>query len=241
METNESISQIVELLNKADNLSSKQKKAFQQVSRDYNKSIEKEATKQIAELLKETDPETKARMEGKGLKQRDDGHWVKDPNAGDDSSEATESKKEPSGYTHGHRGAIVDSYETTIVDGELAYTGNPKKSTGSLAEAHKAVADVAHEGYENLSTEARELHITGDSMPELSNRRDSIIRNLKRKLDKGTYETDKAVKLAGYLIDDANKQYKKDFGHSFSTAQRKEVATQWIKEFEGEVAAGNYD
>ena len=78
-------------------------------------------------------------------------------------------------------------------------------------------------------------------MPELNNRRNSIISNLKRKLDKGTYESGKAVKLATYLIDDANKQYKKDHGHSFSPAERKEVAIQWVKDFEGEVASGNYD
>lgn len=125
--------------------------------------------------------------------------------------------------------------------GEQFTGGASAKSIDSLKENSSKAAEIAHEGYENLSDEARELHITSDSMPELSNRRNAITRNLKSKLDKGTYESGKAVKLAAYLIDDANKQYKKDFGHSFSPAERKEVAIQWVKDFEVEASYGNYD
>ena len=125
--------------------------------------------------------------------------------------------------------------------GEQFTGGASAKSTDSLKENSSETERIALLGYDNLSTEARELYLTAENMPEIEPRANAIISNLRNKLDKGTYESGKAVKLAAYLIDDANKQYKKDFGHSFSPAERKEVAIQWVKEFEDKVAYGAYD
>ena len=58
-----------------------------------------------------------------------------------------------------------------------------------------------------------------------------IISNLKRKIRKGIYDHDKAQKLWMYLVDDAAKEYVKEFGST-----QDDVATMFPKETRQQVA-----
>jgi hypothetical protein len=58
-----------------------------------------------------------------------------------------------------------------------------------------------------------------------------IISNVKRKLAKNVYDHDKAQKLWMYLVDDAAKEYVKEFGST-----QDDVATMFPKETRQEVA-----
>lgn len=50
------------------------------------------------------------------------------------------------------------------------------------------------------------------------------INNLAKKMAKGVYDKDKAVKLWLYLVQDGAKQYKKEYGANFSTSIKKLTA-----------------
>ena len=67
---------------------------------------------------------------------------------------------------------------------------------------------------ETVDTEAsRELDLYIMNSEELYRRKFMpIILNLKRKMAKGIYDHEKAVKLWMYLVDDAAKEYVKEFG-----------------------------
>jgi uncharacterized protein (DUF2384 family) len=58
-----------------------------------------------------------------------------------------------------------------------------------------------------------------------------IISNIKRKLKKNVYDHDKAQRLWMYLVDDAAKEYVKEFGST-----QDDVATMFPKETRQEVA-----
>ena len=58
-----------------------------------------------------------------------------------------------------------------------------------------------------------------------------IISNLKRKIAKGVYDHDKAQKLWMYLVDDAAKEYVKEFGST-----QDDVANMFPKETRQQVA-----
>ena len=106
----------------------------------------------------------------------------------------------------------------------------------------KSLSDESYDSYENLSADARELHIMSDNDPDIYRQRLIPIReNLKKKMKKGIYERSKAEKLAKYLMDDVSKKYQKDFGTSFTPDQRREAAAHWVKDFEDNYAFGEYD
>ena len=75
-----------------------------------------------------------------------------------------------------------------------------------------------------------------------------IIRNLMTKKARGVYDSNKAVKLFGYMADSGAKEYHKDHGdpnqpwhRSFNTATRHETAKNLHSHFEKEADVGNYD
>ena len=69
-----------------------------------------------------------------------------------------------------------------------------------------------------------------------------IYKNLARKKTKKIYNHTMAIKLMTHAVNDANKKYKKEYGISFSTSVRYQVAKNMVKIFEGEYRynKGNY-
>jgi len=74
-----------------------------------------------------------------------------------------------------------------------------------------------------------------------------IIKNLITKMARGTYDSEKAVKMFMYLVESGAKKYKKEFGDGlkwhemFNVATRREVAKSLRDSFETEAELGNYD
>ena len=78
-------------------------------------------------------------------------------------------------------------------------------------------------------TNVRELELYANNTGELYNQKQSIIKNLTKKVEKGTYDPALAPKLWRYWVDAAAKMYAKEFGNGepiFSIADRNEVARQ---------------
>jgi hypothetical protein len=76
----------------------------------------------------------------------------------------------------------------------------------------------------------------------------SIMKNLAKKILKGTYDSTKAVKLWQYLADSGAQKYTKEFGNGgktsfgvFTSADRKEVARELAKTFEASVKNDELD
>ena len=66
-------------------------------------------------------------------------------------------------------------------------------------------------------------------------RRQPIEKNLQSKFDKGDYVADKAVNLWRYFTDEAAKKYAKEYGGSFSVADRQAAALELALAHHGEM------
>ena len=73
----------------------------------------------------------------------------------------------------------------------------------------------------NPTTESKELFLfaTNDSFL-YHHHTEPIIKNLKKKAEKGIYNSEKAVDLYYYLATAASEKYYKDFGYKFSVTDR---------------------
>lgn len=78
--------------------------------------------------------------------------------------------------------------------------------------------------YAALSTDATELVLFAENTEPLYAQFQSIIDNLTRKIDKGTYRPELAPKLWRYWTDAAAKAYKREHGYQFPPAIRQEAA-----------------
>jgi len=80
---------------------------------------------------------------------------------------------------------------------------------------------------QTLSIDATELTQWAENLGSIYGMRVNIAQNLARKIDKGIYDAEKAVKLWRYWFDAAAKNYRKEFGCSnalFPPAIRDEAA-----------------
>jgi hypothetical protein len=82
--------------------------------------------------------------------------------------------------------------------------------------------------------EARELSLYAVNDGQLYHQRtQAILANLRKKIAKGTYDAEKALKLWQYLADDAARKYREEFGMTggFNKATRtlaaKEIASHY--------------
>ena len=97
-----------------------------------------------------------------------------------------------------------------------------------------------------MSVESTELklYIDNDYQLYTSGRRKSIIDNLLRKKNAGTYSHTKAVKLWEYFAEDGAKKYAREYGGSwhqvFSKSDRREVAKGLADDFEAQWRAGEW-
>jgi hypothetical protein len=103
---------------------------------------------------------------------------------------------------------------------------------------------------DEAAAEALELWI--DNTAELSpagprGQGREIVKNLIRKIRKGTYDPKQAPKLWGYLMESGAKHYVKESGErtpwhvKFNTATRAALAERYARQFEQDYEAGEYD
>jgi hypothetical protein len=90
---------------------------------------------------------------------------------------------------------------------------------------------------ERLSDEMRELKLYIDNDASIYRQRYiPILKNLSKKKKKGNYRKGLASKAFMYLIDDGAKRYVKSYGGNardvFPTRERKELAKEYVDEFE---------
>jgi hypothetical protein len=105
----------------------------------------------------------------------------------------------------------------------------------------EVMSDLSHRHNESPNehkVRELELYVENDSRTYHS-RLIPIYKNFQRKKANGTYKHDLAVKGMMYAVNDSNKNYKKDFGYSFSVPVRQAVARKMVNFFEVEYSAGN--
>ena len=87
-----------------------------------------------------------------------------------------------------------------------------------------------------MSIESRELTLFATNTYSLYvSRALPIIANLRKKIAKGTYDPTLALKAWQYLADDAAKLYVKEFGGSFTKADRIECAAELAECYNAEL------
>jgi len=93
--------------------------------------------------------------------------------------------------------------------------------------------------------ESRELKLFIDNDSRLYRQRMMpIFRNLSKKMAKGTYKKSLAERAFMYLVNDGVKRYISDFGgdkDTFSRSDKKEVAKQFVQEFQDAYDNEEYD
>lgn len=101
---------------------------------------------------------------------------------------------------------------------------------------------------DNMSDGARELKLYIENDGDLYRRQwQPIIKNLTIKVAQGKYDTEKAVKLFMYLMDNGAKQYAKEFATPgewnkiFSRSDRMEAAREFTADFEHYFKEGYYN
>ena len=105
--------------------------------------------------------------------------------------------------------------------------------------------------YDKMGPEARELKNTMDSTEEgYKQQYIPILKNLSKKMKKGTYDKEKAVKLMMYYVANGAKKYAKDFGGGgatgpsvggFDKKTREEAARAYVEDFEDDWDNKNFD
>ena len=98
------------------------------------------------------------------------------------------------------------------------------------------------------SVEGDELFMYIVNQPDLYRQRLlPIYKNAVTKMAQGKYDSNKAVKLFMYAVDDGAKRYSKEFSTGkddramFPKKVRQDVATRLRDDFEEEASLGNYD
>ena len=94
------------------------------------------------------------------------------------------------------------------------------------------------------ATAARELYLFIENERSLMRQRDSIIKNISRKMKSGKYDHKKAPKLWMYWVDSGAKEYDKLYSSpgvkTFDKETKMSVAVQIADEMKAEIELGNY-
>lgn len=124
--------------------------------------------------------------------------------------------------------------EMNVNQAMTAAAGHDHSQPSTRAEATRSLAransqEVDHDG-------ATELALTIENDGNLYRRRaQPIIKNLAKKMSKGSYNAALATKLWMYLANDGAAQYKKEYGVNFNVPTRKLVAEKLRDSYEEEV------
>lgn len=85
----------------------------------------------------------------------------------------------------------------------------------------------------NITEESRELFLYAINDGNLyRNMVTPIINNLRKKAAKGIYDKEKAIDAYYHVATEASKKYERDFGYSFSVADRFTVAVELVDYYE---------
>lgn len=120
------------------------------------------------------------------------------------------------------------------------------KAIGSQAVIVKE-ASVKEAAFENApgEAEAHELELFAENTGELYPQKEQIIKNLQKKMDKGTYDPNLAWRLWLYWVDEAAKRYAKENGgiwhQMFPKATRTQVAKSISSDQEQMIRNGEYN
>lgn len=86
------------------------------------------------------------------------------------------------------------------------------------------------------SEESRELFLYATNDGGLYRQRITpIIENLKKKYNRGTYDSEKAIDLWYYAATDASDRYNRDFGYKFDVTARYTVAVKMERYYMDEI------
>lgn len=154
---------------------------------------------------------------------------------------------------------MVDSDDAELLakyNDAFRRAANPKRKRGKLTGEAKAAflrrmaADRRKAGKnpkrgprgEVDSVAARELLLWAENTSELYPQKIAIIKNLSRRVAKGQYDAEKAVKLWRYWVDRAAKHYQKEFGtgNIFNVPTRNAVARELAVSEHGAITRGEY-
>ena len=92
----------------------------------------------------------------------------------------------------------------------------------------------------NPSIEARELLLVATNEGKLySSMIVPIVRNMARKMAKGTFDADKAIDAFYHVADAASKQYNKDFGYLFTVTERFTAAKDMVDYYMENIEKGD--
>lgn len=142
---------------------------------------------------------------------------------------------------HGDKGISAKDWK----DG---YRMNSKGERVKMDEAHTQCGtpdccgqcDTTQVNEAAMSDDAHELMIHGDNNSQLyKSSYVPVAKNLEKKWKKGTYDHEKAKTLWKYHADRASESYKKEHGHMFSPAVRREAAGHYADHHKAEMEAGN--
>jgi hypothetical protein len=81
------------------------------------------------------------------------------------------------------------------------------------------------------TAESEELYIFANNEIKLYPQIEAIENNLRKKINKGIYETEKAVDAFYYAMTAASDLYKKYFGYAFTVTERYTAATEMANNF----------
>lgn len=129
----------------------------------------------------------------------------------------------------------------------LGHGSNPR---GGAQARPQQPQEAAHQAAVNQlgteSSESRELRLFGDNDGDLNRQSTQPIRdNLGKKMDKGSYDPERAAKLWQYHADRAAQSYAKQFGDGqpwhkmFPTSVRKEAARHWERSEREDIKSGS--
>ena len=143
---------------------------------------------------------------------------------------------------------------TAAADAELDRIDKEKLAKGEPLDGTPLFPDdeePEQSAYDKMGPEARELKNTMDSTEEgYQQQYVPILKNLSRKMKKGTYDKEKAVKLMMYYVSNGAKRYEKDFGGGgatgpsvggFDKKTREEAARAYVEDFEDDWDNKNWD
>lgn len=161
--------------------------------------------------------------------------WASDEERADIKEVLVAILKDENGKVLDSLGGIVDptNHYARVVEAEMADN-----------VLHDLKKRGASEGGDDDAV--RELVLFIDNDGDLYRQRTTpIMKNLAKKMLKGTYDSEKAVKLWKYLADDGAKKYQKEFGTEdspiFTPAVRKAVARELSMAFEDSAKNGEFD
>ena len=135
--------------------------------------------------------------------------------------------------------------EEVLEDGTDAMVNQYKNDTPGQRTAWEVVSKARAKIIEAVDAEAaRELYLFMQNERSLMRQRDSIIKNISRKMKSGKYDHKQAPKLWMYWVDNGAKEYDNLYGSpgvkTFDKDTKMSVAIQLADEMKAEIELGNY-